>query len=227
MKVAVTTSSDRFDEVAGLFRSRGLEPVELPCIAIEVAPPDELEIIRDLAAHADRILVTSARAVRVVWPGMVPAVPFLSVGSASSAAIRNAGGTVDVEGTDGAIGLVELFDPSDLRIVFPHAAGADPAVAKTLRARGATVDARVAYRSVPIAPDDGPVDAVAFASPSAVEGWLLSRSLDDVTVVAIGATTAAAVLARGGSADIVADRPGFEEMAAALHHWSAKEARGA
>lgn len=223
MRVGVTTSSDRFAEVASSFRRRGFDPVNLPCIAVQPASPDQLEAIRRLALGADRILVTSARAVRVVWPATAPEIPFLSIGTATSAAIRDAGGSIDVEGDGGAARLLDLVDPAGLRIVFPHAEAADPGVVARLRAAGAIVDARVAYRTIPIAPARTRVDAVAFGSPSAVEGWTLSRSLAGLTVVSIGATTAAAVVAHGGSADVLADQPGFEEMAAALHHWAASQ----
>lgn len=218
MRVAVTTTIDRFDSIAPALESHGLEPVRLPCIAIEPASDAELDTIRALAATADRILVTSPRAVRIVWPGAVPAVPFLSVGPGSSDAIRRAGGSVVVEGDGGAADLVAGLDVAGLRVVFPHAAGADPATVSTLRQNGALVDACVAYRAIPVGPDTDEVDAVMFASPSAVEGWALTRSFDRLTIVAIGATTAASVEAHGGSLDFVPDRPGFAEMVEALHH---------
>lgn len=218
MRAAVTTAADSFDRVAEAFAAHRIEAVPLPCIAIEAADDDELDTIRALASTADRILVTSARAVRVVWPGSVPAVPFLSVGPATSDAVARAGGTVLAEGSGGAADLLDRIDVAGLRVVFPHAAGADPETEAALRARGASVDARVAYRSVPIGPESEPVDAVTFASPSAVEGWCLTRSLEDQLIAAIGPTTAAAVEGRGGTVDLIAERPGFEEMAAALHH---------
>ena len=218
MRVAVTTTGDRFDTVAAALERHGLEPERLPCIAIEPVSNEELDTIRALAATADRILVTSPRTIRIVWPGSVPAVSFLSVGAATTEAIRRAGGSVSIEGDGGAADLVAGLDLSGLRIVFPHAAGADPATVSTLRENGALVDAWVAYRSVPIGPDADEVDAVMFASPSAVEGWAQTRSLDGLTVVAIGETTAATVEAHGGSVDLVPDRPGFAEMVEALHH---------
>ena len=60
-----------------------------------------------------------------------------------------------------------------------------------------------------------PVEAISFASPSAVQGWLITRDLDDVVVGVIGQTTAAAV-ARIRPPDAVATRPSHKALALAL-----------
>jgi uroporphyrinogen-III synthase len=60
-----------------------------------------------------------------------------------------------------------------------------------------------------------PVEAVSFASPSAVQGWLMTRGLDDVVVGVIGKTTGAAV-ARVRPPDTVATRPSHKALAGAL-----------
>jgi uroporphyrinogen-III synthase len=59
------------------------------------------------------------------------------------------------------------------------------------------------------------VDVVTFASPSAVEGWTLSRSLD-LAVVAIGPTTCGALERAGHPPDLVADDPAFAALARSI-----------
>jgi uroporphyrinogen-III synthase len=60
------------------------------------------------------------------------------------------------------------------------------------------------------------VEGVLFASPSAVEGWFLSRHTHDMMVVAIGPTTAAALHARGIHVDGTAATPSPAALAAAM-----------
>ena len=93
---------------------------------------------------------------------------------------------------------------------------ADPAPAAGLRAAGAEVVAESVYETVPIAPASDTVDVAIFGSPSAVEGWCRSRSLDGLVVGAIGATTAAALTHRGHPSDVVPERPSFENLVKAL-----------
>ncbi|NIQ59511.1 MAG: uroporphyrinogen-III synthase, partial [Gemmatimonadetes bacterium] len=68
----------------------------LPCIRVEPAPDDVLRRLRDRAPSADWIVVTSRRAVEVVWPeGRIPAGPAVAaVGPSTADAVRSAGGRV-------------------------------------------------------------------------------------------------------------------------------------
>ena len=100
------------------------------------------------------------------------------------------------------VGLAEAFGdprPGDACFV-PHSAQARPELVDGLRARGWTVDAVSAYRTVTptlsdhLIADMAAADAVIFASPSAVQGHL--SQIDDRPisgkVICIGSTTAAA-----------------------------------
>lgn len=220
MRVAVTTTADAAYRISGPLETAGLQPVELPCIRIRFADPPVLERLRWLAGDADVLLFTSARAVRALWPdGGMPAVPAAVVGSATAEAVRAAGGTVDVVGSGGGDELVdELVETSaGRRIVFPRARSSDPSRADRLRLAGAEVYTHVAYETVPIAPGPDPVDAALFGSPSAVEGWRLSRDLDEPGIVAaMGETTAAALDEAGRVADIVPERPSVQALVDAL-----------
>jgi len=215
-RVAVTT--DRFDDVAGCFVEVGLEPVELPCIEVEPVSPDQLAETRDLTSRADVLIVTSPRVVSLLWPhGGMPDVDTAAVGPSTAAAVARAGGRVSLTGEAGLAGLADLaLDRLDgRRVVVAHAAGSDPAGLSQLRANAPDLEERVVYRSVPMAPETVEIDAVAFASPSAVEGWVLARDLEDVVVGAIGATTADAI-ARHRAPDVIAATPSYPALAESI-----------
>lgn len=216
-RVAVTTTADNAPRVGDALVAVGLVPVMLPCISISPAPETVIAKLRQHAEAADLILVTSARAVRITWPeGHMPPVPVAVVGSATAAAVEEAGGKVHTVGSGGAAELVADLDVDGMSIVFPRARAADPATAITLEERGATVYTAVAYDTIPIAPGDDKVKAAIFGSPSAVDGWLLRRHLDGLTIGAMGSTTASALRVRGVSDPVVPDTPDLDALAHAL-----------
>jgi uroporphyrinogen-III synthase len=214
-KVAITT--DRFEDAAPWYAVRGLEPVALPCIRVVKAPEDALRSARLAAESADLLLITSPRTVRLLWHGRrMPPVPVAAVGEATAAAVEQAGGSVRHIGSAGLAQLAaDLSRQLPLgRVVFPRAANADPAPLALVDSEGTEIVAFDVYRTVPTAPGPDPVDAVAFASPSAVEGWFLSRALDGLVVGAIGHTTAAALT--GHRPVVVPDRPSHRALAEEL-----------
>ncbi len=221
LRVAVTTAADTAPKVARLLYRDGLEPVMLLCIRIVAAPIEALERLRSAARDADWIVVTSPRAVRVTWPeGGMPPLPVAAVGAEAASAATLAGGRVEVAGEAGAASLLESLHRlvSGKRVAFPHVRNADPATAAGLRAAGAQVVAESVYETIPIPPASDPVDVAIFGSPSAVEGWCRSRSLDGLVIGAIGATTATALINRDHPPDVIPGRPGFENLVKALTH---------
>ena len=207
MRVAVTTDVDGAARIAGLLSAAGLEPVLLPCVRFDRAPKGTVEKVRDAARSADWVLATSPRALRLVWPeGMPPSPPVAAVGPVTAAAATRLGATVELVGEAGAAALAEALAPraAGATVVHPAAAGSDPAPIARLRAAGAVVITETIYSMTPVAPAADPVDAALFGSPSAVTGWLQTRSTDELAVVAaIGPTTAATLVAAGRSPDIV------------------------
>lgn len=215
-RVAVTT--DRFDEVADVFGEIGLEPVALPCIRVETVPPHELTEIREQAGTADLLMVTSPRVVSLLWPdGGMPDVDTAVVGSTTAQAVVAAGGRATVVGDAGLARLADLALGwiGGRRVVLAHAAGSDPVGLARVQESAAELIDGVVYESVPVAPDLTPVDAVAFASPSAVAGWTLARDFEDLIVGAIGTTTARAV-ERHRSPDVIAATPSYPALAEAI-----------
>lgn len=215
-RVAIT--SDRFAAVASEYAGLGLDPVSLPCIEVVPVPPAEIAGAREAAARTELLIVTSPRLVSLLWPeGRMPPVDTAVVGPSTEATVTRAGGVVTLVGGAGLARLVELLEgrTAGRRVMIAHAEGSDPAAMSALRQLVPDLEEHVVYRSVPISPPAVPVDAVAFASPSAVTGWSLSRGFEDVVVGAIGSTTAAAV-ARHRQPDAVADQPSHRALATAI-----------
>ena len=218
-RVALTSTRDRISQLSEIVEAHGLEPVSLPCIEVELADAATLAAAKAESAEADWLVITSRRAVEALWPeGGMPDTPVAAVGSATAAAVREAGGSCEIVGEGGSADLIDRLqaDLSGRRILFPHASGADLSTVESLQKRGAEVTALVVYETRPAAPPDGAVDAAMFGSPSAVTGWCLSRSLDEVVLAAIGETTGAALGERGHEPDVTSPRPDFELLAALL-----------
>lgn len=220
MRVAVTTAPDRASSQVEALQRRGLEPVLLPCIQIHPGHGPMLERARSASSRCDWLVLTSPRAVHILWPdGGMPRVRTAAVGSSTAAAIVTAGGTVGLVGDRGAAGLVMRLAPqlAGRSVLFPHAAGSDPGTITGLEAAGARLTAIPVYEARPVGPAPDLVDGVLFGSPSAIEGWCLTRSLDDLVVAVIGDTTEHALARRGRAPDVVATRPDFDALADAIH----------
>jgi uroporphyrinogen-III synthase len=216
IRVAVTT--DRFSKVAPYFARAGLEPISTPCIHVIPATAGALARARVAAGEADLMVVTSARTVALLWPaGGMPSCDIAVVGPGTAKAVTAAGGRVVTTGRGGIADLVDAVADSlhGRQVVVLRAAGTDPVALRRLLALAPALEDHVVYRVVPIGPEGTAVDAVAFASPSAVEGWLLTRSLNDLVVGVIGDTTAEAV-ASHRDPDVVASQPSFPALARAL-----------
>jgi uroporphyrinogen-III synthase len=217
IRVAIT--SDRVDEVAPLYRAAGFDPVGLPCIKLEPASDDVLARARQAALEADVIILSSARTVGLLWPDEpIPRIDVVAVGAATAAAITSRGGRVILSGDSGLAGLAAKAGTqleAGGRVVFPRSADSDPATLRAIRDLAPSLVEFEVYRTRSIAPEKSEVQAVAFASPSAVEGWHLTRNLDGLVVGVIGATTSAA-LARYRQPDVVASGPSHRILAQAL-----------
>jgi uroporphyrinogen-III synthase len=215
-RVAVTT--DRFTEAAVAFDRVGLEPVSLPCIRVEPADDVVLTEARVAASMADLLLVSSVRTLDLLWPnGSMPTADVGAVGETTAAAVRARGGRVVLVGLSGLADLARQAANrvGSSRVVFPHASGSDRAALELLAERSIDFRAFEVYRSVAIAPGFAPVQAAAFASPSAVEGWLLSRDFDRLVVGVIGPTTWEAV-ARHRPPEVIAPHPSHQALAQTL-----------
>jgi uroporphyrinogen-III synthase/uroporphyrinogen III methyltransferase/synthase len=129
------------------------------------------------------------------------------------------------------------------RVLTPGSSLARAELAAGLRARGAEVDAVVAYQTVigsggaDVASliETGEIDAIAFASPSAVDGFLTrlgatgspGRRALGLPVGCIGATTADHAAARGFHLISIADRPTVDGLVDSLATALASSRKGA
>ncbi len=214
---------ERPGELAATLASRGADVVHLPLISV-VDPVDGGAALRralDELGRFDWLVVTSpAGAERVgAAAAMTTQVKLAAVGTATATALRSASGrSVDlVPEVQRADRLAEAFNAAEStpqRVLIAHADRAASTLPDALRAGGHDVSTVIAYRTVDVEPaadalgliDD--VDAVVFASGSAVESWC--RSVDQrcpPIVVAIGPATAA-----------VASRLGLDVTGVAAEH---------
>lgn len=216
-RVAVTTSGDRYDYVAGPLGVAGCAPVRLPCIQVTVADGDTVAQVRLHAARSDIVVLTSQRPVSIVWPDGMEGVAVLAVGQSTADAAQRAGATIVGVGSGGGLELATLLGATlaGKNVLYPHAGGASTATQTMLTRSAAEVAAFEIYQVDAISPGDDPVDAVMFASPSAVRGWSSSRSLEGIVIAAIGGTTSAALREHGVTPDVVPERPGFLGLVAA------------
>jgi uroporphyrinogen-III synthase len=216
IRVAITT--DRFEEAAPPFRRLALEPVWLPCIRLDRADDGVLARAREAAASAELLLISSPRTLDLLWPdSSMPAVDVAAVGDRTAAAVKVRDGRVILSGRAGLVDLVvQTADRlASSRVVFPHAAGADPMALEVIREQAADLHEFEIYRTVAVAPASTQVQAAVFGSPSAVDGWLLSRDFDRLVVGVIGPTTWEAV-ARHRPPEVVATEPTYRALAHSL-----------
>jgi uroporphyrinogen-III synthase len=149
----------------------------------------------------------------------MPPVPVAAVGPATAAAVTAAGGVVEVVGEGDGDALGDLVAPTlaGRRVVFPHSRSVDPARIDRLRRVGAEMIAAVVYDTIPVPPGPDPVDAAIFASPSAVFGWLQSRTFSELSVVAaLGSTTRAQLEGAGVADPVMGSRPTVPSLVDAL-----------
>lgn len=197
--------------------ARGARPISFPCIAIAAPanPASFIEAVHALTAGSCGWLVfTSANAVlavaEAIGPDAVPAsvrVAALGPGTAQAAVdLLKIEATV-VSPVHSATGLAaSLPVRAGERVFLPSSSIARTELAAELRSRGALVDVVTAYRTTvgsggaDLSPlfANGLIDAIAFASPSAVDGFQTrvvasGFSVGDVAslpVACIGPTTA-------------------------------------
>ena len=216
-RIVVTRAGAEAESLAARLRDLGAVPLVRPLIAITPpADPTPLDTALRELGNVDWLICTSANAVAAIIErlrvlgnraGRPATLRVGAVGSATAAAFAAAGWRVDrIPATQTAAGLATAFDDiSGKRILIPASALARPILADSLRARGATVQTLVAYRTVIVPPvpgepligalQAGTIDAVTLTSPSTVRGLLpflteSEQSPAHPALVCIGSTTA-------------------------------------
>ena len=191
VRVVTTRSASGEDRLRALLEMAGARVLAWP--TSEYPPPRDpspLDAALARLGRFDWVVFTSARAVAAVGEGRATMAPaaggpptprVAAVGPATARAATEAGWTVAVEGRGpGARGLAArvaaTFPVAGARVLFPAASGAGPSLEEEFTALGARVTRVEAYRTVVTPPPAervradlaAGVDAVTFASPSAV-----------------------------------------------------------
>jgi uroporphyrinogen-III synthase len=245
VQVVITRDAEDGDPFARAL-GPGFTAVFMPVTSVAAATPDDLGRLGALAVHVDRyhhVFVASRHAIPPLLAALSAAAhdprsapPVSAVGHATTAALLAAGFTARARGDTGeaaAAALAKLGIRGN-RILAPRAAGGRDEPIALLRAAGAEVDDVIAYRVVAAATAAPAIAAgkaalVAGAAACLVFAPSQVAALDLVMaasgglgvlarthVIAIGPTTAAALVARGVRIAAVATAPTPEAMANAL-----------
>jgi uroporphyrinogen-III synthase len=223
----VLVTRERPGELAEILTARGATVIHVPLVAVTEPSDGGAALRRALSdlREFDWLVVASAAGAERVGSAVagVPGIRLAAVGTATARELEAcAGRPVDlVPAVQRADALVAAFverESSPQRLLVAQADIAAPTLADGLRAAGHDVTVVTAYRTVSPEPDRAAeladevavagVDAVLFASGSAVESWCRRFGVETPPVaVAIGPTTAAA-----------ADRFGLKLSAVATDH---------
>lgn len=216
-RVVITRAASQSHELAELLRGRGAEPFLYPCL--DFAPPDNMNPLDTALREAsqgkfDWLVLTSTNAVQAVKARLEVlrlqlVVPYVgAVGPSTAEAVRRDLG-LQVNGMGEEFRSTSLAEVIDLkqgaRVLLPKADIAPNALARKLETRGAQVQSVIAYRTVmgqggvklPALLRERSVDAITFASPSAVRNFLWrlvdegggTQDLRSVTIACIGPET--------------------------------------
>lgn len=246
-RIAVTRALHQAAGLEAVIRQFGAVPIAYPCIAI--APPtDFAEFDRCLLqlSEYDWLALSSGNAVRAVAEraGALAVLPALkrmriaALGPATEAEVRRrlGKGADFVPAAFSADALArELPVVQGNRILLPQSDLADEQAAEMMRSRGAEVATPVAYRTVmgsggaelPAMIAKGTIDALSFASPSAVQFFRQRCSGSaalELPALCLGEKTARVATDAGFRRVIKAPEFGLRAMVMAFAEYCARRA---
>ena len=235
--VAVTRAEGGEGPLTRLLSARGARVLDWGTVS--VAPPaDPCPLAAALLRirEYDWICFSSPRAVQAVVSrvsGPPPGVRVAAVGPSTAEALSRAGWSVDRVPAEGSgRSLVDAFraarDVSGARVFFPASEIARRVIPDGLTELGARVDQRTAYRMVTLpldmaacrrAMEDGRLQVITFASPSAMDGLREGLGRDfyatlarEIPAAAMGPTTAEALREDGWTKVLVAGDPSWQGL---------------
>lgn len=246
-RIVVTRASAQATGLRHALAELGADVLELPALRIEPIEDPALRTCLDRIDEFEWVVFTSQNAVRIVWDALRAtgrdARAFASsriacVGRSTSDALLSHGLAADVlpqrfvaEGVLDA--MASRSDMTGARVLYLAAEGARDVLPEGLRVLGCPVEVVRVYRSVNdgagadvlrSAIADGTVDAVTFASASAVRGYVdvvgaeLARA---VPAISIGPVTSEAVRSAGISLGAEAVEPSVSALAEATRQFVA------
>jgi uroporphyrinogen-III synthase len=242
--VVVTRGTGGDDALGDRLRALGAEVLEFPAIALAPAADfGPLDVALRGLARFDWVVFASANAVEQAVArldalglarGLLEDRRLACVGPATGARLEALVRPPDLmpsEATGAALAASLARHVRGAAVLVPRAAEGRPELIEGLREAGAEVTAPVAYRTVLAAPGSmaalggllaaGRVDAVTFASPSAVRGVVEGLGVDvgrlaGALLCVIGPTTAEALRAAGFAVGVVPDIHAAEALADAV-----------
>jgi uroporphyrinogen III methyltransferase / synthase len=247
-RILVTRPVEGGQDLAALLAARGLEPVAVPTVAIDIESTSSA-VDGMLAAldGADWLVLTSANGARAVAArlgerALPPGVRVAAVGPATAGALSESGIGVDHVPNDYiTVAIADGLGPlSGRRVLLARADAATPDLREALMARGAVVEEVIAYRTLEAPPTsrdplraslaDG-LSGIAFTSGSTVRGLVRLASPVDrgraraLPALCIGPVTARAARREGFHVPVVADNHTALGLAEAIadHYRSARE----
>lgn len=253
VRIVNTRAAGQAAELDAFIAARGGVPIPYPCIAI--APPEDLgplraALARFAAGEFDWLAFTSANAVHAVAATLegwsLPATTQVAVvGDVTAAAVQaELGLAPDVVAPErtGASLAESLPVAAGESLLLPGSNIARAELPAALRSRGVTVEIVEAYRTIVGAGGDhvpamlarGEIAAVAFASPSAVEGFGarfqreagILPDLTGIAVACIGGATLQAARNQGYAHAVAANDHTVPSMLDALAHALMRPAHG-
>ncbi len=228
-RIAVTRAKDGEDALSERLRELGAEVLPFPSIATSVPASYEAldAALRELGrfdwiafASGNAVDALAARLAALHLHAPPQRVKLAAVGKATAARLAGALRAPDLvpaEASGEALAAAMAPLVRGKRVLVPRAAEGRPEIVDGLAAAGAEVVAVEAYRTVAARPETlrilgdllgrGEVDAVAFASPSAVRSVVSALGeraalLGRAALAVIGPTTAEAVRAAGLRVDV-------------------------
>jgi len=213
-RVLITRAADHAAELVSALRDAGLDPIQVPAIAIEFEPPHgDLDTAAGLLHTYRWVVITSANGARAILKAAerilteLGAPSWAAIGPSTRRVLEQEGIEVAFQPSRSSRNAiaVELPVVSGDRILVVRSDLADEELAVALRARGAEVDDVIAYRTREApgrsrallrgATADGPIAAVVFTSGSTVRGLLSLGNAESIDVrsfpvVCIGPETA-------------------------------------
>lgn len=234
-RLLITRSREQADKLLRALAAAGIESVCVPVTRTEFVRGDELPELSGF----DWIAFTSANGVRGFARLLSASATSLSshchlacLGEATAeVARRELLREVDfigsrAHGSAFALSLIDrLGSATNVKLLYPCAAVTSPEFEDLCRAAGIDVVKRAVYQTQPVSPDKlraelaecEPYQAALFYAPSAVNAFVQTRGVHpDVEAVAIGPTTADALIDHGFARVWISLSPAITEVIATV-----------
>jgi hydroxymethylbilane synthase len=195
-RVLVTRAADQAADLSAALRAAGLQPVEVPAIAVE--PIGDASALDQLGSF-DWVVVTSANAARQLAGRALAGPRWAAVGSATAGVLGDRSVFVPSESTAAALARELPISAGD-RVLLLRGDLADGDLPATLRQRGGSVEEATIYQTIEGPPGSAEllrsalvegVDVVVFTSGSTVRGLVaLDQTVKGIPAVCLGEPTA-------------------------------------